>query len=444
MPQVIGGQQKDIFITKVVLTACAVLMFFFVTLAFPQIQNLCTNAYIISILLSLVFAGGCLIFTLDKRIESIMPLLFVFASLGAMLIVRGSLFYFISGDYSSFLEHWVDDFRNAPGLTGLTMDIGDYNMPYLYLLFGISRVNFPDLYLIKIASVIFDIMLAYYASKLISLKSNSINVQIIAFVGTLALPTVIINSSMWGQCDSIYAALALASIYHGVKGNSKLCFMFVALAFSVKLQTIFIFPVIVILLVLKKIDWKMCWISAVSFIATLLPAIIVGKPIKDTVSIYFDQTSTYDALNMNATNIYKLVGEVSDEHFTTAAIFLAGAAVIALLYFIYVCRDRVVSVSDYIYIAFLFSFIIPFLLPRMHDRYFFVADVLSFLVFMVNKKRWFVPVVTVMCSYISYTYFVMGGKAIFEHKYAVIAAIFVVLIVAKDLAEKLYLKKEVY
>ena len=50
--------------------------------------------------------------------------------------------------------------RLLPGVEPITTPIGDYNMPYLYYLFFISRTNLYDLYMIKILSVVFDFVLA--------------------------------------------------------------------------------------------------------------------------------------------------------------------------------------------------------------------------------------------------------------------------------------------
>lgn len=58
------------------------------------------------------------------------------------LCLRISLFDYISGDYTSFLSHWVSSMRGMGAGAALSTPIGDYNMPYLYLLLLISRRPF--------------------------------------------------------------------------------------------------------------------------------------------------------------------------------------------------------------------------------------------------------------------------------------------------------------
>ena len=67
------------------------------------------------------------------------------------------------------------------------------------------------------------------------------------------------------------------------------------------------------------------------------------------------------------------------------------------------------------YMAYLFAAILPFLLPKMHDRFLFMADVLSLVLFAYNKKLWFVPLVTIYASYNSYVWFLMDHVTLITH-----------------------------
>ena len=53
----------------------------------------------------------------------------------------------------------------CPALDGFILQavspaVGDYNVPYLYFMAFISYLSAPDLYLIKLFSIIFDVILA--------------------------------------------------------------------------------------------------------------------------------------------------------------------------------------------------------------------------------------------------------------------------------------------
>ena len=61
-----------------------------------------------------------------------------------------------------------------------------------------------------------------------------------------------------------------------------------------------------------------------------------------------------------------------------------------------------------------------------------------------NKKRWFVPIVTIFASYNTYAYYLMRREVVVNYTFVSIALGVVILIVIKDLVDRLYSKKPVY
>jgi len=321
---------------------------------------------------------------------------------------------------------------------GLGTKVGNYNPPYMYILNIIARSNFSDLYLIKVVSVIFDFLLAFFAMKIVSLKTSSINFHVMTFLLILAIPTVVLNSSMWGQCDSIYSAFALGSLYFGLKEKSKLTYVFIALAISFKAQAVFLLPMIPVFVFTNKIKLQDCYMFFAVYLATLLPAIIAGMPIMTALLTYVDQANYFSQLNMNLPNAWRFVEHVDYESFRTVGLYVAGLAVLGLLFFTFIHKNRLLGLVDFVRLAYLFAIIMPFLLPKMHDRYYFLADVLSVLLFLYDKRRWYVPVVTVFCSYIAYAYFLMHGITLIDYRLAALALLIVIILVLRDYVMSLY------
>lgn len=439
--------RNNFLITKMLLVLLTSISFWAISVLLVHKMPLSGSPYVIATLLSIVFCMAALMICLQKDLDHMVHLLFIVVLIGILVMIRGALLYYQSGDLRGALLPWVNHLRAAPGFSGLSTRIGDYNMPYLYILFTIAKLNRPELdaILIKFVSMMFDVLLAYFAMKLVSLRTSRINLRILAFILAFAIPTVVLNSAMWGQCDSIYVAFILGALYAALSGKSKLSYVLLGLAFSFKLQTIFVFPVFLIFLFKKKIKLKDCYLFFVTFFALLLPALIAGLPIRDALAVYYQQTDSYPYMQLYAINIWQLIGKVEFAPFNVVAILLAGFAVIALLYFIYLHHARIHSLQDYIYLAFLFSVIIPFLLPRMHDRYFFLADVLAVLLFLYHKKRWFVPIVVIWCSYLTYASYLMERSTILmDFKIAALALMLIILITLKDFISKLYLTTPEY
>ena len=374
---------------------------------------------------------------LNNSADKLIAICFTAICVLALLIIRVALFDFDWGDYSYFLQPWIMQYRDMTFVEGLATRVGNYNQPYMYILNIIARVNFSDLYLIKSVSVIFDFLLAFFVMKIVSLRTESMNLRIMAFLLTLAIPTVVLNSSMWGQCDAIYSAFAIGAVYFGIKGQSKLAYVFLGLAFSFKLQAVFIMPLFPIFIFTRKISFKDCYLFFAVFIAMLSPAIISGMPLDAVFSAYIAQTSYYSELNMNIVNIWQFVDHVDYSSFRLAGLHIAGLATLSLMYFSYVNRKRLTNTVDFVRLTYLFAIILPFLLPNMHDRYYFMADVLSVSVFLFDKRRWYVPVVTVFCSYVFYARFLMSGITLIDYRLAAIALLFIILIVLRDFVKSL-------
>ncbi|MCL2663363.1 MAG: hypothetical protein FWE83_08580 [Oscillospiraceae bacterium] len=378
-------------------------------------------------------------------LDKIAPYIFIVVSVAALLAARFPLFFYESGDYVHFHKIWIEQYRTMTFWEGLGTTVSNYNPPYMYILNIIARINAPDLVLMKIVSVFFDLLLAYYVMKIVSLKTNRLNMHILAFVLTFAIPTVILNGAMWGQSDSIYAAFAIGSFYYGLARRSKMSYAFMALAVAFKLQAALLLPILPIFVITKNLKFKDCYIFFAVYMAALLPAILAGIPLNEVLLVYVGQAGYYNRLNLNIVNIWRFVdlpvnfNPVFYESFTITGLFLTGTAVLGLMYFTYVNRSRLINTVDFVRLAYLFTIIIPFMLPKMHDRYYFMADVLSVVLFMFDKRRWYVPVVTIFCSLIAYEYFLLywTGIEVIEFKYFVLVLLGIILLVLRDYVKSL-------
>jgi Gpi18-like mannosyltransferase len=162
--------------------------------------------------------------------------------------VRAVCLPHVTKDYTDFLAVWVKTIRSSGGFAALSKSIGNYNLPYIYLLTLISYIKTDPLIPIKLISIAFDILLAWSAMKIVGLFSGSKSKKLFAFFAVMLLPTVVLNGAYWGQCDSIYASLALLGIYFALKGRPSLAVISIALSFAFKLQAIFILHIFAVFL----------------------------------------------------------------------------------------------------------------------------------------------------------------------------------------------------
>ena len=423
------GLKNNSLIYRLVSTfSLGLVMFFFVFAIGETLQT--------ALLFSVLYLGVISLFAFTEKAD-IISLLFVFAAVAALVCIRVSLLSFASRDYNVFLSVWLEKMREYEGAQALRVKIGDYNMPYLYFLFILSKLNLNDLVVIKWVSCIFDFVSAFFIMKCVEEKSDSKLLKYGAFVVALATPTVLMNSAYWGQCDSILAAFCIASFYFILKGNGKWATVMFALAFSFKLQAIFILPAFIVAVILKRIKLKDLPLFPLTFIATLLPAIIVGRPIKDTISIYFLQTSQYPELTLNAPSIFQFVSPKADfETFNFLGIMLAGLAALTLIYVCFYFKDKIGG-KQLVSIFYLSALLLPFLLPRMHERYFFIADLMGIIFLFYNPNKWYLPFMSIFASYNACANYLSGGNLLISQKYTAIMLLITIIILTKTLIYEL-------
>lgn len=382
----------------------------------------------------LYFAAQALLIA-RKRFDAF-TLFVASAFLACVIFARVSLLYYVSDDFEFFLDLWVKKLASLSVGEALRTPIGDYNLPYLYILLIFSRLNIDSMLLIKSLSCVFDVVLALYVMKIVALGIADRRLQLGAFLLTLAAPTVMINSAQWSQCDSIYVSFILISLYAALQSRGRLCSIAWTVAFCFKLQAVFVLPALGIMLFAGKVKLRhLLWIPIV-FFGSLVPALIAGRSLGSCLSIYANQTQSYGFLYHNAPTVWRFFEGADFESFSVVSVFVAGAAVI---FFIYICMSflKELRQEDFVKIFFLSAMLVPYLLPRMHERYFYMADILSLIYFLYNRRKWYIPVAMFLSSVISYMFY-FTETVIIDQKYISIVFIVILATETKELFEKFW------
>lgn len=324
----------------------------------------------------------------------------VLGVLGA-LAVRWPLLPFESQDARNLFVAW--DFLVANGFSELRYDIHLYNPPYFYLLAGASAYLswLPDLVAIKAVSLVFDFLLAFFVGKCVGLRyPESKTKPVLAALAALFAPTVVMNSALWGQADAIYTAFLAGCLYYLLAGRRVTAFAAFGFAVSVKLQAVFLAPLFLWLLVKKAVDWRAFFATPVVWFSLLLPAWFLGRPLLDLLLIYLNQAGRATRLTMQAPNLYMWLPESWYDAYPLFTALAAGA-VVAVAVAVRSSRARMTPGLT-VFLAGFSVLLMPFILPKMHDRYFFPAEVLTIVLAFYFPRFWYAPVVLGAAATINY------------------------------------------
>jgi Gpi18-like mannosyltransferase len=351
-------------------------------------------------------AGGSMssLKTRFERVSASLPLaldnlIFLIVGLIISLVLRIKLFRINSIDYDWFLSPWYDYIVGHGGFRALKDDFSNYTPPYLYLLTLATYLPIPKMHAIKWTSVVFDFVLAALVALIVRLKYRSTTLSMVAFFITLFTPTVFFNSALWGQCDAMYTSALLASLYLIIKRRPVPSVIFLGVALTFKLQSVFLFPLFLILWLKKEIQTRVFLLIPAVYVLMVLPAWLMGRPFVDLLLIHVRHAGVYNQLTLNAPNLYQWVAY--HREIEKASLFFAMAVIFLFCYVVYQSRVEFEK-NIIIKLATASAILIPYVLPHMHERYFFPADVLSIIYAFYFPRFFFIPILVISASFFSY------------------------------------------
>jgi len=402
------------------------------------------------------------------------------------LVLRVSLFHVETSDYTVFVSQWYDFIQSHGGFAALKYNFSNYNVPYLYLLALTTYLPISKLIAIKTLSVVFDGVLGLFTYLILSLRYKHSYAAIAGALVVVFAPTIFINSAAWGQCDAIYTAFCLGSLYYLLKERPAWACVFFAFALSFKLQAIFFLPILFMLLLKRKLPLKYLALIPLLFLLMLVPAYIAGRDAQSLLSIYAGQVTSSgvsgagqfngggtgrfnertpgqsnsggpgrfnggargqfngggftdrssSSLTSNAPSFYQWLPANAAEYWKWVGILLASAFVVLVGILLVASKKRLTS-DILLKVTLVFALTIPFLLPDMHERYFYLADVVSIIFAFYFPRYWYIAVITQLCSLLSYAPYLIHTQIV-SLTYVAFAVLLLTIVTSVDLVRTLY------
>ena len=290
------------------------------------------------------------------------------------------------------------------GFPGLGKEVGNYNAPFLYLLAALHYLPGPAIIKIKMLWVLFDALLVYFTYRIVALRWPGRRIPTLAALVMAFLPTVVINSSVYGQCDAIWGSLSLGGLYFLLRGKQWWGVALCTVALAFKPQAIFLFPLLGLLVLAGSLRWRTLLVVPLGYLVLDLPALLLGRGPGELLTVYAPdrQAQWSSALSYNAANLWAFL-PVGDRLGTLKSLgyLFTAILVLGLIYTLIAGRyeldgPRIVTAAA------VFAILVPFVLPGMHERYFYLADVLTVVLACYRPRLWFVPLLVQAASLLSY------------------------------------------
>ncbi|NOT04028.1 MAG: hypothetical protein HOP27_05455 [Anaerolineales bacterium] len=340
--------------------------------------------------------------------------------------------YGMSNEDVVILQDWYQHFYKKGVVSLANNSFSNYPPAYLYLLW-ISRLFsdwFDSIAAIKIIPTVFDFLSVFTIFLLARIKLEGDKPYLFS-AGFFLLPTIMFNSTGWGQIDSLYTSFLLLCTYFLLKEKPFLALIMFGVAFSFKSQSIFFLPFLGILFLKGRIRWYHFLLIPTIYLALAIPAVLVGRSWVSILTIYVGQVGQFRSLSMSAPNLYAFVPDSFYDIGVWTGMFFFIIVMVIWGYINWYAKTAY-NHRQIMFLALASLTLVPFVLPKMHDRYFYPADVFSFAAIIFVPEIWFVPILYQLISSLSYSIFILNASTIFVMVAALINTAVVIYILRKQ------------
>ena len=411
------------------------------------------------------------------------------------LMARFAVFEVVSGDYQLAFADWMVEIRNchAAGLPYIGVEPSeadhlstfDYNCLYQYLLVFLNLFNNGggnDMFLVKMSDVVFDIVAAVTTFRIVYEMTGDNKKSMLSMGVMLVVPTMLLNSAAWAQNDAIYTSFLLLSFLSLIREKDIRTWIYFAISFCWKQQAIFFLPVLIIAWLRGKTKLRYILFVPAMYVLVMIPAAIAGAMVPDQVTvdinslvdtgnvswvtdfavtgdsltlnpvgrtfgsllgIYKNQVSMFSRLTMNYPNIYTIVySDVSNsirQLIITCGEFVTVMLLAVLAYYLYNKKFKDDKVF-YLTLTVFVSQLVVYVLPCMHERYGYVAEIFAFIYGMFGFRRLCVAILLQSITLVTYTRFLWGASSSLTTANLVVFAFMllgIILVIGQDLYKQI-------
>jgi Gpi18-like mannosyltransferase len=294
-------------------------------------------------------------------------------------------------DYHAWLLPWYEHIVSSGPVGAFSHPFGNYTPPYLYLLSAVSILGLPPFFTIKTLSALGAFWLAFAIYRLLSAVEAPRPVEAAAW--SLFLPSIVFNVPIMMQADAFWVAPCVLGVTAAIRRDYWRLGVWASIAFAFKAQSIFLAPFVISAFMRERVPWYYWLTPLCVYVLAMLPAWLAGWPAWDLLTVYIRQAQWQEpgmpAHVSNAANIWLLFAltghRLAEQSF---AVGFAAAIIATVAYIPFAKRALPIAAAA------LSAIMIPWLLPGMHERFFVLAEILTYCLAWQMRQRAAIGVAT--------------------------------------------------
>jgi Gpi18-like mannosyltransferase len=297
------------------------------------------------------------------------------AAIGTLAVYLHSLMWWTEPrDMALFQRPWLQHIVHYGPVGAFAHPFSNYTPAYLYLLAVTSLFHgsMEAMYLVKLLSVAGTAFAALAVADLVKAMGGDRRWAVLLFI----MPSAVINAALLAQCDALWAGACVFGVAAMIRGRTVASLAWCGAALAFKAQSVFIAPFIIGALIGRRVPVWQWAVPGLTFVAMMLPAWLAGWPAWDLAMVYPSQPSWIQLAGRLANpwmfaTVFAPQAAPSFYWIGFAAVAAASIGIAALT------ATSVNNRRAMLLLALLSSIALPFFFPKMLERYFFLADLLS-------------------------------------------------------------------
>ena len=337
------------------------------------------------------------------------------------LAARFSVVLHPTRDVVAFVFKWMQDIKEV-GFANFYTVQSDYSPLFLFVVgifaylptgefVTVSGLTYFANWMVYLKGFYFLIEIGIAVGLYLIVKEVTKNKKYawLTYVIYLCLPVQFFNSAIWGNADVMYFVCFVYILYFILKDKGGLAFFLTGVCFGIKLQAVFILPYLLYLLLNGKLKVYKVIFLPLGLFCTFLPAYFCGAGFTEPFMFFKRQIGGYSKLTLGCANIWHLINikDGAMETFSTGATLL-GLLLIGVFTAIIFERKIDLTKENTLRVGIFLMAIVPMFLPHMHERYFYLLDVLIVVYCLITKKHYYLILLMQLSSGIAYHNYLSG------------------------------------